>query len=101
MAVPSGVNSNITDANVAHYGRQQAARTGERIPQAGKSRREYIQPHLNAFDVTISHEGMGALLQAGEVPTSDAPLELLNERQENPYLITRANHRYRQVLEAP
>ena len=101
MAVPSGVNTNTTNANVAHYGQQQASRTGERALPAGKSRREHMKPHLNAFDVTISHEGIAALTGEGMPAGPDRPFELLNERRENPFMITRANSRYRQVMEAP
>lgn len=101
MEGPSGVKSNTTNANAAQYGQQQATRMGERALPAGKSRREHMKPHLNAFDVTISHEGIAALLDAAPAPGPDRPFELLNERRENPFMISRANSRYRKVMEAP
>ena len=60
-----------------------------------------MKPHLNAFDVTISHEGIAALAGALPDTETDRPFQLLNERRENPFMIARANDRYRRVMEAP
>jgi hypothetical protein len=92
-----GLQTKGTQAGISQYTHPDTSKIQGTANYHGPARNEKIKPHLNAFDVAISKEGLEALLSA-ELSVPETEHSTLEAQPDNPFMTAQANDRYRRIM---